>query len=212
MLYEVITQRLHAGDPRVRRQGLLGAAQGVPALGPQGEGLLGQVDQDADLLDEAQNTTSEHVITSYSIHYTKLYDRGVQRRRARHHHHHHGAGDEGAAWRPHRDLAAAGRITSYNVCYTKLLRVLPMPGAQVGEKDGAGHALPPVGSAGDGVADEAGDAVLAAQRQLGGELQAEMNRAGFDPVDMADRRGGQAVARPERFAEADLQRRADRIV
>ena len=61
----------------------------------------------------------ENVITSYSIHYTKLYESACRR--------------VGMARRPSRiwsttssrywpRCAARSRITSYNVCYTKLLR------------------------------------------------------------------------------------------
>ena len=57
------------------------------------------------------------VITSYSIHYTKLYEGKI-------------VADAAAAGTPanpdtvrlHDMLKTADRITSYNVCYTKLLR------------------------------------------------------------------------------------------
>ena len=66
------------------------------------------------------------VITSYSIHYTKLYDGGFQDRVVR-----DGEGiiEEPKLMRTGRKrlsmLTTTGsgpRITSYNVCYTKLLR------------------------------------------------------------------------------------------
>ena len=59
------------------------------------------------------------VITSYSIHYTKLFDERSDRRVARGHY---------VASRFHNGERFGGvtedrrRITSYNVCYTKLLR------------------------------------------------------------------------------------------
>ena len=59
----------------------------------------------------------ETVITSYSIHYTKLYE--IELLAAILAQHAHGIGTA---------LLAVGhlrhRITSYNVCYTKLLRLL----------------------------------------------------------------------------------------
>ena len=65
-----------------------------------------------------------HVITSYSIHYTKLYD-ALERQRSL-----ANGGRAGAvvaqyvARRP-LDSNRLTRITSYNVCYTKLLRRSP---------------------------------------------------------------------------------------
>nr|WP_238995544.1 hypothetical protein [Streptomyces cyaneogriseus] len=66
----------------------------------------------------SQRIFSWGVITSYSIHYTKLYDR-------------------------HRRCgAAAARITSYNVCYTKLLRGGRTPPLRPDRRTaGAGHPL-----------------------------------------------------------------------
>ena len=68
------------------------------------------------------------VITSYSIHYTKLYDgraslvRGLVMAGAC-----SSLMASGLAGQDPRALALLHRITSYNVCYTKLLRFGKLP-------------------------------------------------------------------------------------
>ena len=62
------------------------------------------IDTDSDGIPDACD-----VITSYSIHYTKLYD-----------HIYGGTQDDSTVFGPAEEYT---RITSYNVCYTKLLRV-----------------------------------------------------------------------------------------
>ena len=57
------------------------------------------------------------VITSYSIHYTKLYDASRRRRSPR-------RSGRSRSTRSSASGTCSGRITSYNVCYTKLLRAL----------------------------------------------------------------------------------------
>ena len=63
-----------------------------------------------------------NVITSYSIHYTKLYD---YRKKAIQYHPDKNPDDK-ASEEKFKEAAEAyevlSRITSYNVCYTKLLR------------------------------------------------------------------------------------------
>ena len=90
---------------------------------------------------KAPGLTWELVITSYSIHYTKLYDiltgfHGLHvtlgtlmlliillRVLKGHFDSRHHFGFEGVAWYWHF-VDVVCRITSYNVCYTKLLRLL----------------------------------------------------------------------------------------
>ena len=67
-------------------------------------------------LDAASFVVAELVITSYSIHYTKLYDGGhAQPGAAR-------FGTERVHGHQQLECGGTDRITSYNVCYTKLLR------------------------------------------------------------------------------------------
>ena len=66
------------------------------------------------------------VITSYSIHYTKLYDVVADQ---------FAVGDEDGLVVAGPELGGEYRITSYNVCYTKLLR---SPGNPYGRWCGPG--------------------------------------------------------------------------
>ena len=80
-------------------------------LGFQPEDVLGKT-----LMDLATPRTREAVITSYSIHYTKLYDRNSLLTPCSH---------VNRIVDATRDLIRHQfRITSYNVCYTKLLRLV----------------------------------------------------------------------------------------
>ena len=124
------------------------------------------------------------VITSYSIHYTKLYD-----------HEHAGVA-------PRRGTVRVDRITSYNVCYTKLLR-----DEQGEQHQQQGHQVEEdhlvIGVVAD--AEEAVERLVA--RLLGptGKLQAEQGRPGNvgDAVG-ADGQAGEVVQQDARITSYNV--------
>ena len=103
MLYEVIT-RLSGGMKR--RLGIAQALINNPRVIIVDEPTTGL---DPEERIRFRNLLSTIVITSYSIHYTKLYDRNTDAKQE-------------LLYKIIMIATFDRRITSYNVCYTKLLR------------------------------------------------------------------------------------------